>query len=69
MQKEMFLRYLKLGGKGLEFLLTSSQQELARRQEIHIMEGATSASVKPSSANFTGDYRAVQGTARSRPSE
>lgn len=67
LQKEMFLRYLKLAGKGPEFLLTSSQQELGRRQQIHVMEGATSASVRSSSADCTGDYRAVQDTAGPGP--
>lgn len=32
LQEEMLPRYLKLAGKGPEFLLTRSQQELARRR-------------------------------------
>lgn len=66
LQKEMFPRYLKLAGKGPEFVLTRSRQELAIRRQIHVMEGAAQSSVRWSSADCTGDDRAVQGTARSR---
>lgn len=41
LQKEVLLRYLEqLDAKGHEFLLSSSQQELGRRQQIHVVEGA-----------------------------
>lgn len=40
LQKELLLRYLKLAGKRPEFLLTSSQQELTRRWQVHGVGGA-----------------------------
>lgn len=61
--------HLKLGGKGREFLLTSSQWELEEDKSMVWLEGTTSVPVRPNSANFMGDYGAVWGTTRLRASE